>query len=569
MRVQHNIPAINTFRQMKIGNTSASKSLERLSSGYKLNRAADDAAGLAISEKIRAQARGLNRASANAQDGISLIQAAEGAMQEVHSVLHRMRELAVQGGSDVNEHIDRHAIQEEIEQLQKEIDRISSGTEFNKKTVLDGSLTAGKYAKTISGSGVSNVFIANPVEAMESITSIAVTQAGEKFNMTFNLTLETEPAVESTNLYIAISRDVALSAGIDEHMLYNNPAIGTEENHPYFAIPVLKGDTSADIAARTRDYLNEVLNNADCRGAWNVNASGGNLTIQSSYAGRFGGCNDGAKGERIYGAFHIVAGKIDGSSGFVPASPDIFSPAEWDTGEPYAPTVGTSNVGGTMGKDMIVRVNGQIPKFTNLNFTNWTDNWTDGDGDSIPGGNFNINSANTGILRGKDTLLRLYLDNTYDSQLSFIIDNPTKQSLAVIETKNGENLTIQAGANTGKQQTIDINIRSISTVGLGVDMLNVCTHIAAQGTIASVENAITIVSAQRTELGAVQNRLEHTIANLDTVAENLQDAESRIRDADMAKEMMDFTKSNILLQSSQAMMAQANNIPQGVLQLLR
>jgi flagellin len=579
MIIQNNISALNTFRQMGVNNNSTAKSLEKLSSGLRINRAGDDAAGLAISEKMRSQVRGLNRASSNAQDGISLVQAADGALQELHAVMHRMRELAVQAADDTNERTDRQAIQDEINQLTKEIDRIANTTEFNKKTILDGSLSNGKFIKSLSGSNVSSISMTvqnDEFPLVNGMTSVSVVEAGQKFDMTFDFTPKVEPVQKNAWLHIAVSRDIALSAGID---FDHTGPIGITEHHPTFPVPVFEGDYSYNIFGRVRDMLENLLGDD-----WTVTSSEGKVKVESNYVGRFGGCNNNHSipAEKIWGAFHVFAAhNFDAATDNVDWADDIWTPFEWDTGEPYAPFASladpshptrmdprTSNVQGTIGKDMRIKINGQEPTFTNKNFTPWEDHWTNSGYVSA-----GIDSANTGILRGRDAYIQLYLgDGTGEvqrEQFSFRITDPTKTSNAVIATDDGSDLTLQVGANTGHNQTVRIAIGSLSAVSLGVSSLNVVNHNRAQSALTAIDGGIQTVSEKRAALGAIQNRLEHTMFNLGTVSENLQDAESRVRDVDMAKEIMGFTKHAILMQASHAMMAQANSLPQGVLQLLR
>ena len=529
MIIQNNIPALNTFRQMKSNNTGSAKALEKLSSGLRINRAGDDAAGLAISEKMRAQIRGLNRASANAQDGISLVQSADGAMQEAHAVLHRMRELAVQSGNDVNEQIDRQAIQDEIDQLAKEIERISNTTEFNKKTILDGSLTNGKFVKLISGSNISSITLQHPSDypLVNGITSIAVQEAGEYYNMTFNFALGNEaPAVMAgtvqegyqTNLEIELSDDIMTAAG------------RVPEDGP-LAVAIAAGDSGDVVAGKVRDILSNFLGSD-----WTVTASGEKVTVKANYIGNFEG-----------DSFTITA-----------EDTDIFEPladaGEWTTD----PT--SANVQGTTGRDMRLVVNGEedfIDEDLNQ-ITEWEEPPEDG------------------ALRWKDAYKQIYLGDgggdfgeVQSQQFSFRIDDPTRTSNGIVATQDGSDLTLQIGGNVGYSQTVRLEIESISTVSLGVSSINVMNHRRSQMALSAIDGGIQKVSNQRAALGAIQNRLEHTISNLDTVAENLQDSESRIRDVDMAKEMMNFTKFSILMQASQAMAAQANSLPQGILQLLR
>lgn len=366
MRIQNNIMAMNTHRQLGINQANQAKSTEKLSSGFRINRAADDAAGLSISEKMRAQVRGLNRASMNAQDGISMIQAAEGALQETHAILQRIRELAVQGANDVNAPEDRIAIMNEIEQLGRELDRIADTTNFNGKYILSG-----QYA------------------------------------------------------------DVTGEALYGENHI--NPMLG-EMN-------VALGALNLQVGANT--LFGDVIS---------INLMGVNATNLLNFGGEVGGEN----------GFWQAAGEY-GELGFLHRAGYGEGPNMAFFGE-----AGLHGSGGNLG---------ELGSF----------------GETV----WNINSfqALVNVLDGKNA------DGT-------VLDGETP--------------------STG----------------------------------------IALVSDLRSQLGAVQNRLEHTVSNLDTVSENLQAAESRIRDVDMAKEMMAFTTSNILNQAATAMLAQANTLPQTVLQLL-
>ncbi len=364
MIINHNLPAMNTDRQLGINNFNTAKSLEKLSSGLRINRAGDDAAGLAISEKMRAQVRGLDQAGRNAQDGISLIQTAEGALNETHSILQRMRELAVQAASDTNVAGDRTAIQAEVIELRSEITRIADTTEFNKQKLLDGSF-------------------------------------GSKVNTaTATSTLLADAA------FVSIDFNGGLKAG-----------------------------------------------------TWTLTAQADHSYILSDGAG----------------------------------------------------TSFTSNIP-TAG------ANGSIAFGDKLNI------------------NFN------------DT----YAADAFDG-------------LAVATT--GTAATFQIGAN--QNQTMTLSIGDMDSTALGVNGIDLSTQTGASAAISTLDTAIATVSTTRANLGANQNRLEHTIANLGTSSENLTAAESRVRDVDMAKEMMAFQKNSILSQAATAMLAQANQQPQGVLQLLQ
>lgn len=344
MRINNNLMAINTHRQLGITNTAGAKSMEKLSSGYRINRAGDDAAGLSISEKMRAQIRGLTMASKNAQDGISLIQTAEGALNESHSILQRMRELAVQAANDTNVDVDRASLQAEIDQLAQELTRIAENTEFNTQKLLDGTFNDAKF-----------------------------------------------------HIGANSGQNISLSIG---NMNADTLSVGQ------------KVETASESGTHT-------LKQPGSTGA----------TIATFYSA----------GATIIPAASGVEAVIAEVSGYYATTGDLFRAA----------------------------------------------------------------------------------DSAYDGGL---------------------------------------------TMTLGI---NISTQAAADSAITTINNALEQVSAERSKLGAYQNRLEHTINNLDNVAENLQASESRIRDVDMAKEMMEFTRQNILQQAATAMLAQANQAPQSVLQLLR
>jgi len=376
MRINTNMSALNTHRLLSANQVNTGRSVERLSSGLRINRAGDDAAGLAISEKMRSQVRGLNQASRNAQDGISLIQTAEGALTETHAILQRMRELAVQAANDTLQAEDRTAITTEVGQLREEVTRIADTTQFNGRLLLDGSL--------------------------------GVTRTGGTLN--------------STITGLSSDNDILLSG-----------------------------------AARSTTF-----------------------TVTES-------------------ATHITLGVTATAAG----------------------------------SGVLVGDNQTIAK-----------------AGFAAGGTLNFDSLGISIRT----------DSAYDT-------GGTAFGGLTIITGNALGATFQIGAN--ENQSLAVNIGAMSSTGLVLDGIAVTSHDAAELAITTIETAIGRVSTQRSQLGAWQNRLEHTTNNLDTSAENLTAAESRIRDVDMAQEMMEFTKNNILSQAAQAMLAQANQLPQGVLQLLR
>ncbi|MBP2645905.1 MAG: fliC [Firmicutes bacterium] len=391
MIINHNVAALNTYNRLAANNTQTSKSLEKLSSGLRINRAGDDAAGLAISEKMRGQIRGLDQAVRNSQDGISLIQTAEGALNETHSILQRMREVAVQSGNDTNTNEDRQQLQKEMDQLTNEVDRIGATTQFNTKNLLDGSLR-----------GVSESVVGT-MTAVQSNQNIA---------------------------FQAATTSAITNIGVTDTVRVRATSVATDGTLTFSVSTALGNIATANI---TIDSVNSEID---------LNAGGGNTAVGT------------------------------------------FNYAKW-------------NVGDTL----------------TMSFS------------------------------------KAEAPNLADNALHF-----------------------QIGANTA--QEISVGVSDMRSAAIGIknnagQSLRVDTQFGAEATVAQIDSAMTKVSTQRSALGAYQNRLEHTINNLGASSENLTAAESRIRDVDMAKEMMTFTKSNIISQAATAMLSQANQQPQGVLQLLR
>ena len=395
MVVQHNLTAMNSNRQLGVTTSAQAKSAEKLSSGYRINRAGDDAAGLKISEKMRSQVRGLNRASTNAQDGVSLIQTAEGALNEAHSILQRMNELAVQGANDTNENIDREAINEELDALTTELDRISSTTQFNKQNLLDGSFKNKKL------------------------------QVG---------------ANADQNIEISIGSMNAKTLGLK--------------------------DVSGTIEKTAQEGVNPVA----------IKYQGMSYTYRPK----------SSLDKNTANAISVFKKQLSG-------------------------------------------------KYTSANYAAQFEN-------------------------GKVFYKSLVNDKTYSTVSKAVAGDVSaaKQAMSA-DVKKNINTYLQTSAVTAKA------LSSYTQNGNA----RVDTYEMANNSITAIQDAINKVSSQRSALGALQNRLEHTIANLDNVAENTQAAESRIRDTDMASEMVEYSKNNILAQAGQSMLAQSNQSTQGVLSLLQ
>jgi flagellin len=466
-----------------IGNAAASKSMEKLSSGYRINRAGDDAAGLAISEKMRGQIRGLNQASRNAQDGISLIQTAEGALNETHAILQRMRELAVQSATDTNTDDDRAKIQAEVDQLAKEITRISNTTEFNTQNLMAGGLD-----NTFHIGANQNQNVELKINAMDAYSlGVADSQiAGGAF------TAEDSGIIGTSNY----------GRGLTEQT-YSINTTATDA-----VIGVLNGTTS-DNGTITGTYTGD-----------------DNITVQIRI-------DDVEEGKVTKFSYLLNVGsdwtEVDGASG----------------------TIGTTGLTWTADDSVEYQDEDKAKVIiATVTAAEYTAQLCDADGNSV-GDAVTIRHSATSATIG-DSSIGATMTITFGSGGIKDEENATQVITAVGSTK----AELDGSGNVTKGATVAAGI-------------NVSSQGAADKAIKTINKALETVSSERSKLGAMQNRLEHTIKNLDTSAENLQASESRIRDVDMAKEMMEFTKNNILQQAAQAMLAQANQAPQGVLQLLR
>ena len=407
MRIQHNIAALNSYRNLTGNNNAVSKNLEKLSSGYRINRAGDDAAGLAISEKMRAQITGLNTAQKNAQDGVSLVQTAEGALTEVHSMLNRMVELADQSANGTYDNaVDRANLQKEITSLKSEIDRIADSTNFNGIDLLNGDLST----------------------STTSTINVAVDDAGKKAGVDLKFTF-TDQFKDGTNGNLNVklqhAKGTPLEASVDENGLIT-----------------IKADAAESYTA---DEIKAALTNAKL-----------NNTITDA--------TQKSKIQELLSTVNVSGSGITGKTGYT-----------------------------------------------------------------------DFNNGTTGTAVGP----------------------------------KGKALTLQIGDTSADFNQMKVSVSDMHTDALGIKDIDISNQAGAKAAVDKIKAAINTVSSTRGDLGAIQNRLEHTINNLSVTSENMTAAESRIRDVDMANEMMAYTKNNILVQSSQAMLAQANQIPQGVLQLLQ
>ncbi|MFA0815012.1 MAG: flagellin [Anaerofustis sp.] len=498
MRIQHNISALNALRQLDNNNTAVSKNLEKLSSGYRINRAGDDAAGLAISEKMRGQIRGLDVAQQNAQDGISLVQTAEGALTETHSILQRMRELAVQSSNGTyQDEVDRENLNKEVTSLKSEIDRISSSTQFNKINLLDGSLSE-----------------ADPSGLNTAFSSSVFTGAGANAG---DIKVTADTAGLSVKFAAAHgAANAAWSNGELTITLDSTAATGYDKDEIATLIKNASGTAPAGADSLKVDFSGDITTVLD------ANASVTAITTADSTKAVIGSTanSDYAINVTKAGDFNLSA--ITFATGGEGATYDATTP-------------------GSETLDFML---------------NATDNYSASDltamakqaGMDALSFDFEGTKTGTEIAAGYGSSVTV-TDGTGDV--------------------GSKGVTFQIGANGVEDQRVSLSVGDMSTKGLGISGIDISSQDSATSAIDYIDTAINSVSGTRADLGALQNRLEHTVTNLGTTSENLTSAESRIRDVDMAKEMMEMTKNNILTQAAQAMLAQANTQPQGVLQLLQ
>ena len=492
MVVQHNLTAMNSNRMLGLTTASQAKSTEKLSSGYKINRAADDAAGLSISEKMRKQIRGLTQASSNAQDGISAVQTAEGALNEVQDMLQRMNELAVKASNGTNSEDDRTYIQNEIDQLTTEIDRVAETTKFNETYLLKGDRDATqKYTYKYN---------TPTTDAAATATMTAPTDAATNNLGVTNVAFEAGADKTSQNVLAAALKNQGVT--ITSTSAWDgtaNKAKDTEYTVTLNGSAAQKFDVVAGADATTK-----VIQDKNGKKIATITVGGGTATTSAT----------------------------DGTAGTVT-----------NTAKQTATAVTAAKV------------------------ANESAEYFDKDGNAIPANAldkyFTVNSDGDVVARGDAPKVFDAVGN----QTELLADEVT----ATQDLTGSLTLTLHVGADATDNNQISVTLDAMSAKGLGVNGLKVdgADDTNALNAIDTIKEAIQKVSTQRSALGAVQNRLEHTINNLDNVVENTTSAESQIRDTDMATEMVKYSNNNILSQAGQAMLAQANQSNQGVLSLLQ
>ncbi len=524
MVVRSNVMAINAFRQLGMNNSQVSKSLEKLSSGFRINRAGDDASGLAISEKMKAQIKGLETASSNCQDGISLIQTAEGALTEVHDMLNRMVELCGKAANGTMDSVvDRPALQQEVEQLKDEINRIAKGTNFNGTFLLNGDLTgnvggAGGITTDLATTAVE----AKPGKYDATIAAFGTALAANGDKVSFTVALDNGKSLT----YEYTATDFANKKFVDQNG--NEVTLASTDN---------KGFATQLASDLTKDLKGQFKVTADANGK---------LSFEAVEAGTK------APVVKSLSTTTTVSGTTAAPAA---ATMAITQAASDETTEIAASAITAYD--GTNLEDAMFTINGK--KFVVA-------------ADTVDASKLDkdINVITSGTVGDAKTAQQisqvLGMDVKFDTN-KFVFAGSANSS-------TGNGLVLQIGDTAEDYNEMTVSIQNMDAASLGIDGVDISTREGGSAALAMLRNAegggaINTVSTVRARLGALQNRLEHTINNLDVAAENMTSANSRIRDTDMAKQMMEYTKMNVLTQAAQAMLAQANQQPQSVLQLLQ
>ena len=548
MRIQHNIMAMNAYRNYTNNTSALSKNLEKLSSGYKINRAGDDAAGLAISEKMRAQITGLDKAQDNAKDGISLVQTAEGALTEVHDMLNRMVELADQSANGTYDNeTDRANLQKEVQQLKDEINRIADSANFNGIKLLDGSMDA----EGIGGGANMSVNFGS-VTAYEA----GVSNADPTFSVSLDgLSLKANASSGSLVLNVGGQNITLNFSGATKGFAVSPGSLSLSASS--VTLGGIKYDISISKGSLTFEMASSVVLTAG-------------MTLNPSFEVKVGNATDASieSGLINKGTQVITSGVIGGAEKMATATFEITKDmlangATIKIGDQTF-TIDYSKskdeaTGTTIGVKDLLTKDGQLDNAAiDEVITRITDA---GHNNAL----FTIgNNGNNQITLQSKTGLNSATYATLDTA-----DEIKKQVAVNAPTQPGKALTLQIGDTSDSFNRLSVSIQDMHVDSLGIEDLDISTQAGAQSAVDKIKAAINTVSSVRGTLGATQNRLDHTINNLSVMTENIQDAESTIRDTDVADEMMAYTKNNILIQSAQAMLAQANQVPQGVLQLLQ
>ena len=539
MRIQHNIMAMNAYRNYNTNTSALSKNLEKLSSGYKINRAGDDAAGLAISEKMRAQITGLSKAQDNAKDGISLVQTAEGALTEVHDMLNRMYSLAEQSANGTYENeTDRAQLQKEVTQLKSEINRIADSSNFNGIQLLDGSLSS--VATNLSNMTVTvGVTYQAGVDAVKGRFEVDLS----KLTVTNNSTNAMSVTINIGTFKVAVTVGGGLTMTGEELL----------SGFSFTAQTLVTNGTEFKLVSNESGKLVFEMSTNPTTSAGASVQTGFDVSI-------------------TYGTGIVDNGDYNRASTVITkgqaATASRLATATFDIGTVKDGTV--IKIGDTSYTFAV----GPNSKFANadnvVDLTAFTGKETDFK-ETAAAALTRAAASNAQVSVGhNDSVITLTeREGAIDHSKFDLTQDNGWNGFVQIGSANRNSLTLQIGDTSDSYNQLNVSIKDCHTAALGIADLDIGSQAGAASALSMIEDAINYVSDVRGTLGATQNRLDHTINNLSVMEENIQDAESTIRDTDIADEMMSYTKNNILIQSAQAMLAQANQVPQGVLQLLQ
>jgi len=554
---------MNAYRNYNSNTSAVGKNLEKLSSGYKINRAGDDAAGLAISEKMRAQIAGLAQAQKNAKSGINLVQTAEGALTEVHDMLNRMVTLAEQSANGTYDvETDRNQLQKEVDQLRSEIDRIADSANFNGIKLLDGSLGGG------SGSADGVTFTGAEVAAYKEAKKDLVDLA------------DLSSAVAKKETYLIDGQSLVIDWANDADAKKVFGSLNTD-------LSSATAEQTQDIADKLQDLFNNKMKEQGLNGEVKITSSGAKkLTIESTnktYASEvtFAGTEEATNpensiGSKLFGSTKggsVITKATELYNGREVTSDDVFTMTINGvdlrvSGVEAQPTAGTTD--GTAMSAVATSLQAAIR--TAVAAYNTQLGLTAGAKDTASGLTGLTDTDFT--VKAEDGKLIVNYTGKQDVNFSFedVGDRKVASSLGLgngsSQSGGAGGLTLQIGDTAESFNQLTVSIKDVHINAMGLNGIDISSQNGAQAAMDKIKAAVNYVSDVRGTLGATQNRLDHTIKNLSVMQENIQDAESVIRDTDVAEEMMAYTKNNILVQSAQAMLAQANQLPQGVLQLL-
>jgi flagellin len=552
MRINHNIAALNASNSLKSNNNAITKNLQKLSSGYRINSAADDAAGLAVSEKMRAQINGLNQAEDNAQNGISLVQTAEGGLNETESILQRMNTLAVESANGTyQDTTDRANLQKEVTALKKEVDRISTSTNFNGRSLLDGSLngttnsTPDIVVSSTVGAGVVTSNAATKGDYEQSVTAFSKDATNtDTSKITIRYTgedgQEHTAFAQLTSVTAGTTTAQATATGTN-----SGDSITTPYNEATGSHSTTDGYDANDMATA---FATELAKDTTLSSAFDISTSGDKVVLKSKNSGASGAKvldyqqihNDHNGANATVAVTSAMTTKTDGkdaASGLDVSKLNIFTGANEDAS---VFTVGGQKFAFADTAAHALQLSQDVNYVVTSDFS---------------GANGTTAADNMSKLIQQKTGLTSTPSSTTITFTSSASDNA--------------NLSFQIGSENKADQRVSLNIGDMSTKGLKIQNVSVATQPDAQAAIDTIKAAVNSVSATRADLGALQNRLEHTTNNLSTMSQNLTSAESTIRDVDMSSEMVDLTKNQILEQAATSMLAQANSLPQSVLSLLK